>query len=103
MITPTISLFSTLPNFQELVTSTAFDGYTGIKNTNEMDACCPNHSFSPKLKKGIIYNKVFVLLIPKCSASSPLLPIGTSVLGLTFNREPIGITFRSILESRIET
>ena len=51
MITPTISLFSTLPNFQELVTSTAFDGYTGIQNTNEMDVCCPNHSFNPKPAK----------------------------------------------------
>jgi len=51
MITPTISLFSTLPNFQELVTSTAFDGYMGIQNTNEMDVCCPNHSFNPKPAK----------------------------------------------------
>ena len=54
------------------------------------------------LKTGIFYNKVLVLLIPRCSASSPLLPIGTSGLGLTSNREPIGITFRSILESTIE-
>jgi len=43
MVTPTISLSSTLLNFQELVTSTVFDGYTGIQSTNEMDACCPNH------------------------------------------------------------
>jgi hypothetical protein len=51
MRTPTISLFSTPPNFQELVTSTAFDGYTGIQSTNEMDVCCPNHSFSPEPDK----------------------------------------------------
>nr|GLL16982.1 hypothetical protein NitaMp027 [Ipomoea trifida] len=49
--TPTISLFSTPPNFRELVTSTAFDGYTGIHSTNEMDACCPNHSFNPEPDK----------------------------------------------------
>lgn len=30
--------------FQELVTSTIFDGYMGIQSTNEMDVCCPNHS-----------------------------------------------------------
>ncbi|KAJ0498724.1 hypothetical protein HanHA89_Chr13g0526041 [Helianthus annuus] len=40
------------------------------------------------LKKGIIYNKVLVLLIPRCSASFPLLPIGISGLGLTCNTEP---------------
>ena len=50
-ITPTIFLFLTPPNFQELVTSIAFDGYTGIQRTNEMDVCCPNHSFSPKPAK----------------------------------------------------
>lgn len=106
MRTPTISLFSTPPNFQELVTSTAFDGYTGIQSTNEMDACCPNHSFilvpSP-IRKGVIYNKVFVLLIPRCSASSSMLPIGTSGVGLTCNTEPLGVTLRLILESTIET
>jgi hypothetical protein len=48
MRTPTIYLFSTPPNFQELVTSTAPDGYIGIQNTNEMDVYCPNHSFSPE-------------------------------------------------------
>lgn len=50
-------------------------------------------------KKGIIFNKVFVLLIPRCSASSPMSPIGTSGVGFT---EPLGVTFRSILESTIE-
>ncbi len=49
--TPTISLFSTPLNLQELITSTAFDGYMGIQSTNEMDVCCPNHSFSPEPKK----------------------------------------------------
>jgi hypothetical protein len=34
-----------VPYFQELGTSTIFDGYTGIQSTNEMDACCPNHSY----------------------------------------------------------
>lgn len=29
-------------------------------------------------------------------------PIGTGVVGLTCNTEPIGVTFRSILESTIE-
>lgn len=48
---PTISLFSTPPNLQELVTSTALDGYMSIQSTNEMDACCPNHSFSPEPNK----------------------------------------------------
>ena len=32
------------PYFQELVTSTVFDGCMGIQSTNEMDVCCPNHS-----------------------------------------------------------
>lgn len=102
MIPPTISLFSTLSNFQELVTSTTFDGYTDIQSTNEMDACCPNHSFSPvvpsPIRKGVIYNKVFVLLIPRSSASSPMLPISTNGVGLTHNTKPLGITFRLILE-----
>lgn len=31
-----------------------------------------------------------------------MLPIGTSVEGLTCNTEPIGVTFRSILELTIE-
>jgi len=31
--------------FQELVTSTIFDGYMGIQSTNEMDIGCPNHSY----------------------------------------------------------
>lgn len=104
MIPPTISLFSTLPNFQELVTSTTFDGYTDIQSTNEMDACCPNHSFSPEPdKEGVIYNKVFVLLIPRSSASSPMLPISTNGIGLTHNTKPLGVTFRLILESTVET
>ena len=95
MIPPTISLFSTLSNFQELVTSTTFDGYTDIQSTNEMDACCPNHSFSPEPnKEGVIFTKVFVLLIPRCSASSPMLPISTSGVGLPHNTEPLGVTFR---------
>jgi hypothetical protein len=34
-----------VPYFQELGTSTIFDGYTGIQSTNEMDVCCPNHSY----------------------------------------------------------
>lgn len=44
-VIPTISLSSTLLNFTELITSTIFDGYTGIQNTNEMDVYCPNHSY----------------------------------------------------------
>lgn len=55
-----------------------------------------------KIRKGRIYNKVFVLLIPGRSASSPMPPIGTSGVELTCNTEPIGVTFRSILESKIE-
>lgn len=54
------------------------------------------------IRKREIYNKVFVLLIPWCSASSPMLPIGTSGIGLTYNIEPIGVTFRSILKLTIE-
>lgn len=42
------------------------------------------------------------MLIPRRSASSPMLPIGTSGVGLTHNKEPLGVTFRSILESTIE-
>lgn len=104
MRTPTISLFSTPPNFQELVTSTALDGYIGIQSTNEMDVCWPNHSFIPSpIRKGVISNKVFVLLIPRCSASSLMLSIGISGIGLPHNTEPLGVTFRSILESKIET
>ena len=49
--------------------------------------------------KGIFSNKVFVLLIPRCSASSLMLSIGTSGVGLNHNTEPIGVTFRSILEN----
>ena len=101
MITPAIFLFSTPPNFQELVTSTAFDGSTGIQSTNEMDVRCPNHCFilvpSP-IRKRVIYNKVFVLLIPRCSASFSMLPIGTSGVGLIRNTEPLGVTLRSILD-----
>lgn len=47
-----------------------------------------------KEKGKVIYNKVFMLLIPRCSASSPMLPIGTGGVGLTRNMEPIGVTFR---------
>ena len=36
-----------VPYFQELGTSTIFDGYTSIQSTNEMDVCCPNHFISP--------------------------------------------------------
>ena len=43
-----------------------------------------------------------MLLIPRCSVSSPMRPIGTSGVVLTCNTEPIGVTFRSILESTIE-
>lgn len=43
-----------------------------------------------------------MLLIPRCSASSPMPPIGTIGVGLTCNTEPIGVTFRSILKSTIE-
>lgn len=43
-----------------------------------------------------------MLLIPRCSASSPMPPIGTSGVGLTCNTEPLGVTFRLILESTIE-
>ena len=71
-----------------------------------MDVCCPNHSFSPdpnKIRKGVISNKVFVLLIPRCSASSLMLSVGTSGVGLSHNTEPLGVTFRSILESKFET
>lgn len=101
MRTPTISLFSTPLNLEELVTSTAFDGCMGIQSTNEMDVCCPNHSFRPEpRRKGVISNKVFLLLIPKCSDSSLMLPIGTSEVGLTHNTQPLGVTFRSILESK---
>ena len=51
MRTPTISLFPAPLNLQKLVTSTAFDGCMGIQSTNEMDVCCPNHSFRPRAKK----------------------------------------------------
>ena len=47
-----------------------------------------------------------MLLIPGCSASSSMPPIGTSGVGLTCNTEPppidIGVTFRSMLELTIE-
>lgn len=29
--------------FEEVVTSTVFDGYIGIQNTNEVDVCCPTY------------------------------------------------------------
>jgi hypothetical protein len=56
----------------------------------------------PDKEGGIIYNKVFVLLIPRCSASSSMPPISTSGVGLTCNTEPLGVTFRLILESTVE-
>lgn len=63
----------------------------------------PTILFSPQPdKKGVIYNKVFLLLIPRCSASSSMPPIGTCGVGLTCNTEPLGVTFRLILESTIE-
>jgi len=43
-----------------------------------------------------------MLLIPRCSVSSPMPPIGTGGVGLTCNTEPLGVTFRLILESTIE-
>ena len=55
----------------------------------------------PNKEKGKFYNKVFVLLIPRRSASSSMPPIGTSKVGLTCNTKPI-VTFRSTLESTIE-
>ena len=85
MITPTISLSSTSLNFQELGTSTVFDGYTDIQNTNDMDVCLsqPFLLVPIPIRKGIIFNKVFVLLIRRRSASSIMPPIGTSGVGLT--------------------
>ena len=55
-------------------------------------------------KVSYLYKAFFLPLnpVPRCSVSSPMLPIGTSGLGLTSNTEPIGITFHSILESTIE-
>lgn len=37
----------------------------------------------PDIRKGKISNEVFVLLIPKRCASSPMLPIGIHEVGLT--------------------
>lgn len=78
METLTISLFSTPLNFQELVTSTVFNGYTGTQSTNEMDIYFSNHFNQSQSKeeerKGIILKKVFVLLISRRSASSPMPP-----------------------------
>jgi hypothetical protein len=48
----------------------------------------------------VISNKVFLLLIPECSASSPMRPIGTSEVGLTHNTEPIGINL--LLHTQID-
>ena len=59
-LTLTISLSSIFLNLSELVTSTVFDGYTGIQSTNEMDVCCPNHSSSdPKNEKGDNFEQSF--------------------------------------------
>lgn len=43
-----------------------------------------------------------MLLIPECSAFSPMPPIGTSGVSRIDPQEPIGVTFRSILKSTIE-
>lgn len=70
------------------------------------DGCLLSQPFfqsRAQLRKGVIFTKVFVLLIPRCSASSLMLPIGTRGVGLLHNTEPLGVTFRSILESKIET
>ena len=61
----------------------------------------------PNKEKGynsIIYNKVFVLLIPRRSASFPYAAYWycTGGVGFTCNTEPIGVTFRSMLKSIIE-
>ena len=46
---------------------------------------------------------MLLIPIPRCSAFSPMPPIGTSGVGLACNTEPIGgVTFRSILKSTIE-
>lgn len=99
MITSTIFLFSTPPNFSKLATSTAFDGYMGIQKY-ERDGCLLSQPFllvpSPRRKR-VIYNKVFVLLISRCSASSSMPPIGTRGVVLTRNTEPLGVSFRLIL------
>ena len=42
---------------------------------------------SPRRKR-VISNKVFLLLIPRCSASSLMLSIGTNEIGLTHNTQP---------------
>lgn len=79
-----------------------FYGYPKYKH----DGCLLSQPFfvvPSLLRKGIMSHKVFVLWIPGCSASSPMLPIGTSSVGLTCNNEPIGINLRSILESTIQT
>lgn len=104
MRTPTISLFPTPSNFRELVTSTTLDGYIGIRSTNEMDVCCPNHSFSPKPNKdkGSFLTRFLccwflgVVLLPL------MLSIGTSGVELPHKTEPLGVTFRWILESKLK-
>jgi hypothetical protein len=97
---PQCSLFPGISHFNGL---RWFYGYPKY----ERDGCLLSQPFllvPIPIRKGLIYNynKVFMLLIPRCSASSPMLPIGTSRVGLTCNTEPIGVTFRSILESKIE-
>ncbi|GKV53886.1 hypothetical protein SLEP1_g60399 [Rubroshorea leprosula] len=59
METPAISLLSPLLHFQELVTSTVFDGYMGIQSTNEMDFVVPTIFFLAPIpiKKRSLYNK----------------------------------------------
>lgn len=70
MVSATISLFSTPSYFQELVTSTVFDGYTGIqkKARTRWILVVPTIRIPiPYLiMMEIFYNKVFVLLILTC-------------------------------------
>ena len=92
-----ISLFSTPLSFQELVTSTVFNGYTVSKIRTRWMFIVPTILISPnpneeEERKGIIFKKVFVLLISRRSASSLclLFVYCISVVGLICNTGTIG-------------
>lgn len=79
MVTPTISLslaplFPGISHFNNL---RWLYGYPKYKR----DGCLLSQPFflvPIQISKGGIFNKVFALLIPRCSASSPISPISTS-------------------------
>jgi len=74
----------------------------GYPKKYERDGCLLSQPFllvpSP-IRKGVIYNKVFVLLIPRCSASSSMPPIGTNGVGLTYRTSRCNLSLNTRIDN----